>query len=179
MEKIFTDENTETTSPSLQIDFSKALWATDKLNSIFHNAGVPLNDVDFIVETNEELIFVECKNANRIDAANPDGFNPKEDKKLTVIARKYYDSLNFCTFEQRGLKKRKIYCYIIEAKAGSITLRNELKILISKRLPFELQRQNHFQTKMIDKFYVMSINEWNDKYPQFPITRLVKEICQN
>ena len=78
MEKIFTDESNEITPPSLQIDFSKTLWATDKLNSIFHNAGISLNDVDFIVETDEELIFVECKNANRIDAAKPD-FNPADD----------------------------------------------------------------------------------------------------
>ena len=74
MEKIFTDESNETTSPSLQIDFSEALWVTDKLNFIFHKAGIPLNDVDFIAETDEELIFVECKNANRIDAAKPDVF---------------------------------------------------------------------------------------------------------
>lgn len=179
MKKIFTDENTATTSPSLQIDFSKALWATNALYETFHNASVPLNDVDFIAETDDELIFIECKNANRIDAANPDSFNPKEDKKLNIVARKYYDSLNFCSFGKRGLKKRKIYCYVIEAKAGSITLRNQLRILISKRLPFELQRQNLFSTKMIDEFYVMSINEWNDKYPQFPITRLVEAICQN
>lgn len=53
MEKIFTDENTKTTSPSLQIDFSKSLWATDALYEIFHDAGVPLNDVDFIAETDE------------------------------------------------------------------------------------------------------------------------------
>lgn len=105
--------------------------------------------------------------------------NSKDDKKLTNIAKKYYDSLNFCIFDERGLNKRKIFCYIVEAKAGSITLRNELKILISKRLPFELQRQNHFQTKMIDKFYVMSVAEWNEKYPQFPITRLIEQISQN
>ncbi len=104
MEKIFTDEK----PPSLQIDFSEALWATDKLNSIFHTAGIPLSDVDFIAETEEKLIFVECKNANQIDAANPD-FNPADDKRLTIIARKYYDSLNFCMFSERGLRKRKIY----------------------------------------------------------------------
>lgn len=107
MEKIFTDE----TPPSLQIDFSEALWATDKLNSIFHNAGIQLNDVDFIAETENELIFVECKNANRLDAANPD-FNPAENKKLNTVARKYYDSLNFCVFSERGANKRKIYCFI-------------------------------------------------------------------
>ena len=168
MERIFTDESNETTPPSLQIDFSKALWATDKLNSIFHNAGIPLNDVDFIVETEEELIFVECKNANRIDAANPD-FNPADDKRLNIIARKYYDSLNFCTFSERGLRKRKIYCFIVEAKLGSLTLRNQWKILL----------QNQFSIKMIDELNVMSIGEWNEKYPQFPITRLIEEICPN
>lgn len=174
MEKIFTDE----TPPSLQIDFSEALWATDKLNSIFHNAGVQLNDVDFIAETENELIFVECKNANRVDAANPD-FNPAKDKILNTVARKYYDSLNFCVFSERGVNKRKIYCFIVEAKLGSLTLRNYWKVLLATRLPFELQKQNHFPIKMIDELNVMSISEWNEKYPQFPITRLIEEICRN
>ncbi len=178
MEKVFKDESNETTPPSLQIDFSEALWATDKLNSIFHKARIPLNDVDFIAETDEELIFVECKNANRIDATNPD-FNPADDRKLNVVARKYYDSLNFCMFSERGLRKRKIYCFIVEAKLGSLTLRNQWKILLAKRLPFELQKQNHFPIKMIDELNVMSIGEWNKKYPQFPITRLIEEICPN
>ena len=178
MEKIFTDESNETTPPSLQIDFSEALWATNELNSIFRRAGLSLNDVDFIAETEEELIFVECKNANRVDAVNPE-FNPIEDKKLNAIARKYYDSLNFCMFSKRGLSKRKIYCFIVEAKLGSLTLRNQWKILLAKRLPFELQKQNHFPMKMIDELNVMSIGEWNKKYPQFPITRLIEEICPN
>ena len=178
MEKIFTDESNEITPPSLQIDFSRALWAIDKLNSIFHNAGIPLNDVDFIAETDEELIFVECKNANRIDAANPE-YNPTDDRKLNIIARKYYDSLNFCIFSERGLKKRKIYCFIVEAKTGSRTLRTQCKILLAKRLPFELQKQSHFLMKMIDELNVMSMGEWNEKYPQFPITRLIEEICPN
>ena len=89
MEKIFTDESNETTPSSSQIDFSEALWATNKLNSIFHNAGIPLNDVDFIAETEDELIFVECKNANRIDVANPN-FNPADDRKLNVINGKFF-----------------------------------------------------------------------------------------
>ena len=32
---------------------------------------------------------------------------------------------------------------------------------------------------MIDELNVMSIGEWNKKYPQFPITRLIEEICPN
>lgn len=115
MEKIFTDENTETTSPSLQIDFSKALWATNALYEIFHNAGVPLNDVDFIAETDEELIFVECKNANRIDAANPDSFNPKEDKKLTIIAKEIFFARSGFIFRRNisGKNLTEVYKYKI------------------------------------------------------------------
>ena len=51
--------------------------------------------------------------------------------------------------------------------------------ILAKRLPFELQKQNHFPMKMIDELNVMSIGEWNKKYPQFPITRLIEEICPN
>ena len=35
-----------------------------------------------------------------------------------------YDSWNFCMFSKRGLSKQKIYCFIVEAKLGSFTLRN-------------------------------------------------------
>ena len=47
LDKIFTDETS-----SLQIDFSNAVFATDKLNNIFHDAGMSiLKDVDFVAET--------------------------------------------------------------------------------------------------------------------------------
>ena len=179
MKKIFNDEINDTTPPSLEVDFSEATWATDELNKIFRKAGLSLNDVDFIAETENELIFVECKNANRIDAKAPDGFVPTKDKTLNSVARKYYDSLSFCTFSERGLSKQKIYCFVVEAKAGSVTLRNKCRIELAKRLPFLLQQQNNFPRKMIDHLFVMSIDEWNEKYPQFPIKRLIEAISEN
>ena len=177
MEKFFQDEEPS----SLQIDFTKAIWATDQLNKIFHNAGMfILKDVDFVAETETEIIFVECKNSNRVDAENAEAFNPKSDKHINGVAQKYYDSLSFLKFTDKNLHKKKIFCYIIESKSGDSVLRNFLRTRIANLLPFKLQRQEILPcTTMIDEFFVLSFAEWNKKFPQFPLTRLTDAICQN
>ena len=176
LDKIFTDETS-----SLQIDFSNAVFATDKLNNIFHDAGMSiLKDVDFVAETDTEFIFVECKNSNRVDAENSEAFNPKSDRYINSVAQKYYDSLSFLNFTDKNLQKKKIFCYIIESKGGDIILRNYLRTRIANLLPFKLQRQEFLPcTIMIDDFFVFSFNEWNKNFPQFPLSRLVEPFCQN
>lgn len=108
MAYIFIDEN-----QSCQFDFSAAIWATNELNTIYHNAKVQLSDVDFIVETETEILFIEYKNAKK---------------------------------------------FVRERMAG--------------KLPFSLQRQEHFQQNWIDAVVVLNIEEWNDLYSQFPATIL-------
>ena len=177
MEKIFTDEPNPV--PSVQIDFSSAI-NTIQINQIFNYAIKPniLKDVDIIVETENDLIFIEVKNSNRVDVINPN-FNPKSDKKLNDVALKFYDSLLFTIFDNFANHKRKIYCYLVEVAGGDSVLRNETKILLADRLPFALQVQNKLPTKMIDELEVLSFAEWNQKFPQFPLTRLVDEITKN
>ncbi len=168
MVQIFSDENN-----SCKIDFSKAIWATDQLNRIFHAAKASvLKDVDFVAETEDTLFFVEYKNANLSNATHPQAFKPLEDKKLNSVARKYYDSLNFLRAMQRGKKKQKVYVYILEAPHGDVVLRNRVKVLLKGRLPFLLQKQNDMSEKMIDCVTVISIDEWNDRYRDFPLQRL-------
>ncbi len=177
MEKIFTDEANPV--PSVQIDFSSAINII-QINHIFNRDIKPniLKDVDVIVETENDLIFVEVKNSNRIDATKPN-FKPKSDKKLNDVALKFYDSLLFTTFINFASHKRKIYCYLVEVDKGDSVLRNDIKILLADRLPFKLQIQNNLPTKMIDSLEVLSFDEWNQKFPQFPLTRLVDEITKN
>ena len=56
----FVDENQE-----YEIDLSNAIWATDRLNSIYNTAiNSTLSDVDFIAETEEEILFIEYKNCD-------------------------------------------------------------------------------------------------------------------
>ena len=45
MEKFFIDENGE-----YGLDCSKAVWATDQMHQIYHEANVPLSDADFVIE---------------------------------------------------------------------------------------------------------------------------------
>lgn len=56
-----------------------------------------LNDVDFITEYNNNIIFLEYKNANIKDVINPNAFVDKikkdPEKFYKNIAKQYYDSL--------------------------------------------------------------------------------------
>ena len=56
MSRIFKEEN-----EIYCIDCTKAVWATDKLNSIYHEAKIHLKMWDFIIESEEFLILVEYK----------------------------------------------------------------------------------------------------------------------
>ena len=44
MKKIFTDENEE-----YVLDCSQAIWASDQLHQIYHDAKVQLSDADFMI----------------------------------------------------------------------------------------------------------------------------------
>lgn len=90
MEQIFTDEN-----HSCEIDFTKANWATDQLNDIFHTAKLSLlSDVDFVAETDEELLLIEYKNANLA------GRLPFKLQKDVAGMEKMIDSLEVLSVEE-------------------------------------------------------------------------------
>ena len=163
--KVFVDEN-----HSCRIDFSKALWATDQLNSIFHQAKLSiLHDVDFVAEIEDAILLVEYKNANLPNAANPAAFKPTEDTKINNVARKYYDSLLFLQVLQRGVHKKKKYIYVLECAKGDGFLRRRVRELVAARLPFLLQQQTAVAESLIDSVEVLSVAEWNAQYTQFPM----------
>ena len=166
MEKIFVDEN-----EYCKIDFSSALWTTGKIHTIFQDAGLHLfNDVDFVAETDDALLFVEYKNVNIPQAINPNAFNPKDDKTLNNVARKYFFSQYFIHMINRGRHKKQKYIYILECIKGDKTLRKLVRDRLIMRLPFLLQKQNNMKERMIDSLEVLSMDEWNETYPQFLLT---------
>ena len=63
------------------LDCHNALWATDQIHAAYQRAKVRLNDVDFVLETENLLILVEYKNAQICGAAHPELFNPHDDKR--------------------------------------------------------------------------------------------------
>ena len=175
MSQIFFDEH-----HLYEIDFSSAPWATDQLHDIFHNAGLTIwHDVDWVVETTDELLLVEYKNSNHPNARNE--FNPLKNEKLDNVARKYYESSFFLQAVRRVGQKKKKFVYILEHKNGDSVMLNLVRNQLISRLPFRLQNQfkNPIENKLdnhlalsrnwIDDLEVLSIAEWNEKYAQFPL----------
>lgn len=168
MSKVFVEEN-----GLYQIDFSRALWATDRLNTIFHDAKTELSDVDFIAETDEKIFFVEYKNADIEGAVNPAAFNPNEDKKISQVVKKYYDSLIYIDAIGKLSFKKKVYVYILEYPKGDVVTRKGIRNRLKTKLPFLLQQQNDINENLIDDFYVLSIDEWNERFTEFPLYKVV------
>ena len=164
---IYVDENNH-----FQFDFSKAVWASNELNNKYKKINSLLSDVDFIVETDHEIIFLEYKNSDVPNAANPAAFEEKlcTDEHYMSIAKKYYGSLFYALICEK--RKTFRYVYILEcARAGS-TERLRIRAKVKAKLPFELQNDPEIKIALIDDFDILSIDEWNRNplYGQFPIS---------
>ena len=168
MNYIFTDEN-----KTWQFDFSNAIWATNQLHEVFQcvKDGI-LYDVDFVVEDEYNLYFIECKNSNFAGVTMPNEHKPLSPEILRTVARKYFDSLNYIRAIGRCDNKRKVYIYVLEAKNGDEHLRKFVKNRLQCRLPFKLQQHPNVKEIMITELQVVNLNEWNEKYQKFPAVRL-------
>lgn len=157
--QIFIEENKH-----YQIDFSSALWATDKMHTIY--AQLPLKDVDWLVETKEGMLLVEYKNSNIHNAQNPEAFDKKiqTDKHYIDMAHKFYDSLLFIIINNKSLINMK-FVYILESEKSDSTTHNHIRNKISKHLPLKLQEKD--PNKILSSFEVLSIQQWNEAYPNF------------
>ena len=87
------------------LDCHNALWATDQIHHTYQQARVRLNDVDFVLETEDLLILVEYKNASIEGAAAPEAFKPQDDKRVDLIWRKYFDSLHYLALKGKTKPK--------------------------------------------------------------------------
>lgn len=164
MDRIFTEEN-----GCYYIDCSKAVWATDEINSQYHTAKCFLSDVDWIVETDEKLILVEYKNANVEGARHPEAFEPKGENTLNKVTKKFYDSLHYLALREK--EKPKDFVYILEYPNGDSSSRKMIRNRLKTKLPFELQKNISEDRKLIEKVEVLSIEEWNadEQYGVFPV----------
>ncbi|MCD8118648.1 MAG: hypothetical protein LUE29_04065 [Lachnospiraceae bacterium] len=170
MTQIYREENN-----IYEFDFSTAVWSTDRIHEIYQSNGVKLlSDVDFAVETENEILLVEYKNANIPGAVNPGQFDPANQKMENKIAYKFYDSWIYL----RAIEKRKpiAYVYILEYPNGDVVTRKRVRNQITDLLPFQLQKIPEMKEKMITDFEVLSIDEWNQhkKYGAFPIRKITK-----
>ncbi len=171
MDKIFIDENGE-----YGLDYSAAVWASDQMHQIYHDAKVPLSDADFVLENVDVIMMVEYKNADtkkaKVFRDMTGSFNPMDDRKFASVVRKFYDSYHYLYL--LGKDKPVQYIYVIEAPNGDSTMRRRLRDRLKTQLPFALQKDLDIGRQMIDKVDVVSIAEWNENstYGKYPFRKL-------
>ncbi|MCI8991704.1 MAG: hypothetical protein HFG80_03095 [Eubacterium sp.] len=79
MRNVFIEEN-----GAYSINCTYAVWATDRIHEDYHNAGIHINDVDFLIEDAAHIFMVEYKNASLADADNPGRFSQCRIKKYQL-----------------------------------------------------------------------------------------------
>lgn len=167
MTRIFKEEN-----EIYQIDLTNSIWAIGNLNDIYHNAKIQCSDVDFIAETETEFLFIEYKNANIDVAIKPDKFKPLGDRMINKVVKKYYDSLTYINYKRKNYHKLKKYIYILECTNDDGVLRRKVRGRMKMLLPFALQEQENFDYNLIDEVLVLSIDEFNEMFPEYPLTKI-------
>lgn len=169
MKKLFMEEN-----GAYSINCEAAVWATDKMHEDYHNAGIHINDVDFLIENSTHILMVEYKNACLANAKSPKAFHPMEDKKISIITRKFYHSLHYLRLLDKS--KPVQYIYILEYPNGDVTTRKRLRNRLKMELPFSLQKNIGNGKRLIDRVDVLSIDEWNadSQCGNFPVKRVLQ-----
>lgn len=166
MDTVYTEEN-----GVYMMDCTAAVWSTDQIHEQYVRSvkGSFLKDVDFVIETDNDLLLVEYKNANVPGAAHPEQFKPGSDKKLEDVARKYYDSLHALFL--LGKDKPKRFIYVLEYPDGDSVSRKMVRNKLKERLPFGLQVTAPGDRRLIEEVQVLNIQEWNsdELFGRFPI----------
>jgi hypothetical protein len=165
--KVLVDENKR-----YEFDFSASEYVLE-MHDLTNN--IMLSDVDFITETDKEVLFIEYKNASIEGAVNPNGMlaKIKGEDFYKKIARKYYDSLLLFWACKGNEKELPItYVLLIEHPIIDKKLRKQLKLKIANQLPFKL-KEKQIQREVISNFEVYNLEEWKEKFPQIKITPVV------
>ena len=150
------------------LDCENAVWSTDAIHRVYQQAGIHLNDVDFVIETESSLLLVEYKNARISNAVHPEAFQPESEKKYSILVRKYYDSLHF--LHALGKQRPRQYVVILEYPNGDYVSRRRIRDRLVSDLPFRLHTVLGVREPVIEEVAVLSLDEWNDhpdygKYP--------------
>ena len=164
--KVLVEENGR-----FQFDFS-SLYYVWEIHDVV--TGTTLSDVDFITETESEVLFIEYKNANIAGAVDPDAMlqKIKHESFYHKIARKFYDSLLLFWAYNGNEKEMPIeYVLIIEHPILDKKLRRQLKLKIEKQLPFKLQ-SDKIKREIISAFNVYDLEEWGERFPQIEISEV-------
>ncbi len=163
-EKIYKDENNK-----YRFDFSDCTVL--EYNHLAQMTTI-LSDVDFVICSKDEIIFLEYKNAAVDDVANPDEMlrKLKTEEFYKRIARKFYSSLFLhwaCKENENDLPIN--YVLLIEHPEIDSKLRKKLREKIFMQLPVGLKENECVKRSILNQFSVYNLDEWHRNYPRFQV----------
>lgn len=164
--KILLDENKQ-----YEFDFTDTKYVLE-LHALANSLMV--NDVDFITETENEILFIEYKNAEVSNVVNPDALFEKisTEKFINNISKKYYDSLLLFWGEGNyGVENEIKYILIIQHPKIDLKVRKQLKNKLIGKLPM-IRKNKPIMKGFISAFEVYNLNEWEDKFNNIKISKV-------
>jgi len=169
MNRVYIEEN-----GVYQIDLRAALWSMENLHFVYESIGNMLSDVDFIAETDDAMLVIEYKNTEVEKAQRKkakDAFIDKADsgKLADSIVKKYYGSTFYLL--ACGRRKPVRFIFILETTLIDSVSKKLLYDSVWSRLPFKLQKNYPEIGQLITGFEILSVTEWNEKYPEFPLEK--------
>lgn len=160
----------------IEIDFTDAIDAivfdqmkSDQLN--YHGIG-EMHRVDFVVEFNEAIVFVEVKDPGN-PSAQSKGLKKFQDELnngtlSSTFASKFIDSF-FYRWAEDKLSKTIHYINLV-------TLEGELLPNLSDEIAGKLspsgKNSPRWQRHPIQNCQVFNIETWNENFPKWPVTRI-------
>ena len=161
----------------LEIEFTNALDALvfDQMNpGLPHYHGIgEMHRVDFIVEFDSAIIFVEIKDPDnpKAQAKGLDKFRKglNDGTLSTTFAAKLIDSFIY-RWAEGEIDKPVHYLSLV-------TLEGELlpsfSDEISRKLPPMGKNVPRWKRKLVENCQVFNMDTWNENFPKWPVTRLV------
>ncbi len=155
-----------------EFDFSQCeVWEYHQLAQ----KTTSLSDVDFVINSEDEVIFLEYKNASITGAANPSAFlcKLKTEEFYLRVSKKFY-SILFLHWACRGNENDRpnVYTLLIEHPEIDGKIRKKLREKISKQLPIRLKGEPQIKRNVLNRFEVLNIDEWHQAYPKFKAVAL-------
>lgn len=161
----------------LEIDFTNAVDAIvfdqmDRKKTGYHGIG-EMHRVDFVVELEEAILFVEVKDPGnpRAQAEGLEKFYGElEDGTLgDTFAAKFIDTFLYRWAEEL-LHKPVHYISLVTFEDGELS--PNLSDEIEKKLPPMGKVMPRWKRQLVGNCQVFNIDQWNDNFPKWPAARI-------
>lgn len=129
-----------------------------------------MNTVDFIVEYEDRRLFVEVKDPDAPDTANPAAFHDKMGSETLVqnLARKFRDGVFFQHFKD-GMNKRAEYVVLISMRALDDALLLAKQDELCRSIPI---KHDHWKGGATPSCAILNLEQWKKRFGENSVWRL-------